>query len=98
MDLLHQRLGHMSTRSQLDEDTENVWQDIEIRVDPDTFCTPCQIFTINKNSILKTTLNPNKPFKWVLMDIVPAKRLTKYTTFYNNVLIVDAYSKTQKRY
>ena len=37
LELFDQRLGHRSTRSLLDGDAENVWQDIEIRVDPDPF-------------------------------------------------------------
>ena len=48
--LLHQILRHRSTSSLLDGDTANVWQDIDIRVDPDPFCTPYQISTINKKS------------------------------------------------
>ena len=35
--LLHQRLGHRSKISILDGDTANIWQDIELRVDPDPF-------------------------------------------------------------
>ena len=42
-DLLHRILGHRSTSSLLDGDTIIVWQDIDIRLDPDQFCTPCQI-------------------------------------------------------
>ena len=34
LEFLHQRLGHRFTRSLLAGDTENVWQDIDIRVDP----------------------------------------------------------------
>ena len=46
-ELLHQRVGNISTRSLMAEDTENVWKHIELRVDPDPFCTPYQIPTIN---------------------------------------------------
>ena len=35
LELLHQIFGHISTRSLLAGDTANVWQDIELRVDPD---------------------------------------------------------------
>ena len=37
LELLHQRLGHRSTRSFLARDTANVWEDIELRIDPDPF-------------------------------------------------------------
>ena len=47
LEWLHQRLGQRFTRSILDGDTENIFRDIEIRVDPDPFCTACKISTIN---------------------------------------------------
>ena len=99
--LLHQKLGHRSTRSLLVVYAENVWQDIWIRVFPDPFCTSCQISTINKKPGSKSPLKTNTPFKWVFMDIISAKyskSLTKYTTFDNYILIVDAYSKIPKLY
>ena len=46
-------------------------------------------------------MKPKAPFKWVFMDIIPEtppKRLTSETTFSNDLLIVDAYSKTPKLY
>ena len=39
LELLHQRLGHRSTISLLAGDTANVWEDVELRIYPDTFCT-----------------------------------------------------------
>ena len=48
LELLHQRLGHRSTRSLLAGDTENVWEDVELRIYPDPFCTSCQIYSMNK--------------------------------------------------
>ena len=47
LELLHQILGRISTRSLLDGDTDNVWEDIELRIDPDPFCISCQIFSMN---------------------------------------------------
>ena len=52
-ELLHQRLGHRSTRSLLDGDTANVWEYIELRIDPDPFCTSCQISSMKKRLGLK---------------------------------------------
>ena len=37
LELLHQRLDHRSTRSLLSGDTANVWEDIELIIDPDPF-------------------------------------------------------------
>ena len=48
LELLHQRLGHISTRSLLAGDNANSWEDEELRIDPDPFCTSCQISSINK--------------------------------------------------
>ena len=54
---------------------------------------------MNKKARSKITLNPKAPFKWVFMDIVPStapKSLTSDTTFYNYILIVDAYYNIPK--
>ena len=58
LELLHQRLGHISTRSLLSGDTANVWQDNDLRVDPDPLCISCQISTINKISDQRHLWNP----------------------------------------
>ena len=81
--------------------TDNVWEDIDLRIYPDPFCTSCQISSMNKKARSKNSLKPKAPFKWFFMDIIPStapKRLTNDTTFSNCILIVDAYSKTPKLY
>ena len=70
LELPHQRLGHRSTRSLLAEDTENVWEDVELRIDPDPFGTSCQISSMNKKARSNITLKPKAPFKLVFMDII----------------------------
>ena len=50
LEILHQRLGHISTRSLLDGDTANVSGDVDLRIDPDTFFTSCQISSMNKKA------------------------------------------------
>ena len=90
---MHQRLGHRSTRSLLARDTANIWEGIELRIDPDPFFTSCQIYSMNKKAGSKIPLNPKSPFKWVLMDIIPStapKSLTSDTTFSNYLLIDNA--------
>ena len=69
--LLHQRLGHRSTRSLLAGDTANVWEDVELRIDPDPFCTSCQVSSMNKKARSKIPLKGKAPFKWFFMDISP---------------------------
>ena len=101
LELLHQRLGHRSTRSLLAGDTANVWEDVELRIDPDPFCTSCKISSMNKKARSKITLKPKAPFKWIFIDIIPStapKSLTTDTTFSDYLLIVDAYSKIPKLY
>ena len=42
LELLHQRLGQRSNGSLLAGDTANFWEDVELRMNPDPFCTSCQ--------------------------------------------------------
>ena len=72
LELLHKILGHRSTRSLLAGDTANVCEDIELKIDPDTFCASCQISSMNKRAGSKIPLKPKSLFKWVFMDIVPS--------------------------
>ena len=51
LELLHQRLGHRSTISLISGDTANVWEDVELRIDPDPFCTSCKISYMNKKGL-----------------------------------------------
>ena len=98
LELLHQRLGHRSTKSLLSGDTANVWEDVELRIDPDPFCKSCQIYSMNKKARSKIPLNPKATFKWVFMDIILStspKSLTNDTTFSNYFLIVDATLRSQ---
>ena len=48
LELLHQILGHRSTRSLLAGDTANMCEYVELRIDPDPFCTSCQISSMKK--------------------------------------------------
>ena len=58
LELFHQRLGHRYTKSPLAGDTVNVWQYIEIRVDPEQLFTSFQISTNNKRLDQRYTLKP----------------------------------------
>ena len=101
LELLHLILGHRYTRSLLAGDTTNFWEDIELRIFPDPFCTSCQISSTNKKTRSKSWIKPKSPFKWVFIDIILSTKpaiLTIETTISNYLLIVDAYSKTLKIY
>ena len=98
---MHHRLGHRSTRSLMIGDTVNVWEDAELKIDADPFCTSCKISSMYKKARYKVPLKPKAPFKWVFMDVIPAtspKSLTIDTNLNNYLLIVDAYSKIPKLY
>ena len=101
LELLHQRWGHRPTWSLLAGDTDNDWEYIEHVIDPEPFCTSCQISSMNKKAGYKILLKSKTPFKWGFMDIVPStapKFLTSDTTLSNFLSIVYAYSKIPKRY
>ena len=98
---MYQRLGHRSTRALIAGDTANVWEDVELRIDPDPFCISCRISSMNKKARTKIPLKKKASFKWVFMGIIPStapKSLTNDTTFSDYFLIVDAYSKIPKLY
>ena len=101
LELMHQRLGHRSTRSLMAGYTATVREDAELKIDPDPFFTLCKISSMNKKARSKLPLKPKSPFKWVFMDVIPStspKSLTNDTNFKNYLLIFDAYSKIPKLY
>ena len=63
LELLHQRLGHRSARSLIAGDTENVWEDADLRIYPDPFCTSCKISSMNKKAWSNIPLKPKAIFK-----------------------------------
>ena len=65
LELMHHRLEHRSTRPLMAGDTDNVWEDAELKIDADPFCTSCKISSMNKKARSKVPLNPKSPFKWV---------------------------------
>ena len=52
-------------------DTVNVWEDSELQIDTDPFCTSCKISSTNKKARSKLPLKPKAPFKWAFMDVIP---------------------------
>ena len=82
-------------------DTENIWQNIELGIDPEPFRTSLHISSMNKKAESRNKLKPKVPFKWIFIDIIPetsTKSLTSETTLSNYILIFDAQSKTPKLY
>ena len=65
LELLHHILGNRSTGSLIAGDTEDICQDIELRIDIDPFCPSCLISLMNEKFSSKNLLNPKAHFKWV---------------------------------
>ena len=63
LELLHQRFGHRSTRSFLSGYTANDWEDIDLRIYHDYFCTSCQISSMKKKARSSNQIKPKSPFK-----------------------------------
>ena len=53
-------------------DTANVWEDADLKIDADPFCTSCKISSMNKKARSKVPLKPKAPFKWFFTDVIPA--------------------------
>ena len=84
LEFMHQILGHRSNRSLIAGYTANVWEDADLKIDPDPFFTSCKISSMNKKARSKLPLKPKAPFKWVFMDFIPStasKILTNDTKF-----------------
>ena len=64
----------------MDVYTANIWKDIELRIDPDPFCTSCQISSINKKARPNNPLKPKTHSKWVFMDITTEEVMDKLDT------------------
>ena len=67
LELLHHKLVHIYTRSLMDGDTANVWQDIELRIDPDPFSHHVIYLEQIKRLGIKNPLKPKVSIKWVLL-------------------------------
>ena len=74
-------------------DTAIFCKDIELRIDPDPFCTPYQKPPMNKNERSKTPLKPGASLKWVYGHYYSniLNFFTSETNFSNDLLIVDEY-------
>ena len=78
LELLHQRLRHISTRSLLVGDIANIWEDVELRIDPDPLCTSCQIYSMNKKARSKNPLKPKEPHQVVVYGYNSIKITPKF--------------------
>ena len=82
------------------DDTANVWEDIELTIDPYPLCTSCQISSMNKKARSKNLLNPKVPFNWFLLDIIPStapKSLTSDTTFLTIFYLLNKFDTMRKK-
>ena len=52
-------------------DTANIWEDIELRIDLDHFCTSCQISSMNKKDRSKSQLKQIGTLQVFFIYILP---------------------------
>ena len=80
-----------------------LWQDIEVWIDTELFCTSCQINSTNKKVRYKNQLKPKARFKWVLWTLFQKHhqmfwQVKLHLVIIFNILVVDACSKIPKLY
>ena len=57
-------------------DTENLWEDIELRIDTNTLCTSYHIYPMNKKARSKNPLKKKAHFKWILWELFQQQHQT----------------------
>jgi hypothetical protein len=73
MELLHHRLGHLSTQAIINADKQQMWNDITVLSDYDQFCTGCKIGSIHKSARTQQPVDTvsTRPAQVIFMDIIP---------------------------
>ncbi len=97
IELLHTRLGHRKCRTLLAASEHNLWEDVTIRMSPETGCLSCGIATIRSTARNK---EPHTvavaPGEYIFLDILhptTAVGLTSHTSYAFYLILVDAYSR-----
>jgi transposase InsO family protein len=101
-ELLHDRLGHRSTKTILAGSTHEVWSDVVAELTPDQDCIDCQIATIRSSDRNKHPHTPSERFgQMVFMDIehaIAGGSITPDSSLPFYLFIVDAYARYCKLY
>lgn len=97
LELLHKRLGHRKCRTLLAASEHNLWEDVTVRMSPETGCLSCGISTIRSTGRNKEPhTGATAPGEYVFMDIlhpVIVTGLTPNTSYAFYLLLVDAFSR-----
>ena len=102
IDILYKRLGHRSIKTLLSANKDEVWNDVELQLQPDIISTSDHhIATIRKKARNKYSEPDEKmlPGQKLCMDLIssPSKiGITPETSFPFYLLIVDGYSRMPK--
>ncbi len=97
LELLHTRLGHRKCRTLLAASEHNLWEDVTIRMSPETGCLGCGIATIRSTAHNKEPHTAAvAPGKYICLDILhptTAVGLTPHTSYAFYLILVDTYSR-----
>jgi len=91
VELLHNRLGHVSTKAILAANEASVWEDVTVRFSPLLFCIDCKVGTS-----CASNRGANRPGEILFCDVQlnPSKTgLTRQSYNKNYLEIVDLFSK-----
>jgi hypothetical protein len=96
LELAHARFVRLS-RALLAASSAEVWNDLTIRMSPDSDCISCRISTSKATARIKHQSTPvTKPGQVIYVDILPsvsAESLTPKSNFPALLILVDAFSR-----
>jgi hypothetical protein len=102
LELLHACLGHWKCRTLLSTDEHQLWQDVIIRMSPETGCLSCGIATARSAAHNKEHHSgASWPREYIFLDIehpITSTGLTPATTYPFYLIIVHAYLRYVRFY
>jgi hypothetical protein len=97
LELLHTRLGHRKCRTLLAASEHNLWEDVTIRMSPETGCLSCGVATIRSTACSKephtAAVTPGEYIFLGILHPTTAVGLTPHTSYAFYLILVDAYSR-----
>jgi hypothetical protein len=97
LQLMHHRLGHRSIELLLLGNSDNIWNDVTVKKDPETVCKTCQITLARRaaRNRIHPDNYPTTPGTMVMVDIISNPfdfGLTIKSNFRYFILFVDVFS------
>jgi len=97
VELAHEIFGHVANTSLMNASHADVWDDIILQFNGDSWCDQCRIAVSKKHARSKEPMRfDNVPFKHLFIDLMQAPAVLKGVKGYNSpyfLLIVDPVSK-----